>query len=128
MLSDTEAGKLRVKSSDDRWINAAVRRSDIIFVEAEEKRRKTENDGEETTPAAEATLTGGSSGAGNRHRRRRAHCPARFDQARRLHRQLHRLQERQWRREFDSSEDRSVLPMNLQMIPEPLTRTRLRSR
>ena len=64
MLSETEAGKLRVKSSDDRWSNAAVRRSDFIFAEAEEKTRKTENDGEETTPAAEATLTGGSSGSG----------------------------------------------------------------
>ena len=44
MLSETDAGKLRAKASDDRWINAAVRRSDIIFAEAEEKKRKTENE------------------------------------------------------------------------------------
>jgi hypothetical protein len=45
-------------------VNAAVRRSDIIFAEAEEKKRRTENEGEETTPAAEATMTGGFSGSG----------------------------------------------------------------
>ena len=40
MLSETEAGKLRVKSSEDRWVNAAVRRSDIIFAEAEPESRE----------------------------------------------------------------------------------------
>ena len=119
-----EAGKQRVKSSDDRWINAAVRRSDIIFAEAEEKRRRTENDGEETTPAAEAT----SPAAEDRYCRRQAHCPAQFGWASMLHRQWDRLQERRWRRELDSSEEESVLPMHLQMILEPPTRTRLWSR
>ena len=51
MLSETDVGKLRVKASDDRWINAAVRRSDIIFAAAEEKKRRTENEDEEVIPA-----------------------------------------------------------------------------
>ena len=58
MLSETDASKRRVKASEDRWVNAAVRRSDIIFAEAEEKKRRTEVEG---TAAEEATLTGGSS-------------------------------------------------------------------
>ena len=64
MLSETDAGKRRVKASEDRWVNAAVRRSDIIFAEAEEKKRRTEAEGAEVRPAVEATLTGGSSGSG----------------------------------------------------------------
>ena len=65
MFSEIEAGKLRVKASDDRWINAGVRRSDILIAEAEEKKRKIENENEDVIPAIEATtLTGGSSGSG----------------------------------------------------------------
>ena len=57
MLSETGAGKRRVKASEDRWVNAAVRRSDIISAEAEEKKRRMEVEG---TAAEEATLTDGS--------------------------------------------------------------------
>ena len=35
LLSETEPGRKRVKSSEDRWVQAAVRRSDIMFAEAE---------------------------------------------------------------------------------------------
>ena len=41
-------------------MNAAVRRSDIIFAEAEEKKRRTKTEG---VAAEEAILTGGSSGS-----------------------------------------------------------------
>ena len=64
MLSETDAGKRRAKASEDRWVNAAVRLSDIRFAEAEGKKRRTEAEGAEARPAAEATLTGGSSGSG----------------------------------------------------------------
>ena len=64
MLSETDAGKRRVKALEDTWVNAAVRHSDIIFAEAEEKKRRTEAEGAKARPAAEATLTGGSSGSG----------------------------------------------------------------
>ena len=37
LLTETEAGQRQVKASEDRWVQAAVRRSDIIFAEAEEK-------------------------------------------------------------------------------------------
>ena len=60
MLSETDAGKRQVKASEDRGVNAAVRRSDIIYAEGEEKKRRTEVEG---TAAEEATLTGGSSGS-----------------------------------------------------------------
>ena len=62
MLSESEAGSRRVKAAEDRWVNAAVRRSDIIFAEAEEKKRRTQ--GSEPPPAVEATLTAGSSASG----------------------------------------------------------------
>ena len=60
ILSETDAGKRRVKASEDRWVNAAVRRSDIIFAEAEEKKRRTEVEG---TAAEDATLMVGFSGS-----------------------------------------------------------------
>ena len=60
-MSETEAGRKSVKASEDRWVQGAVRRSDIIFAEAEEKKRRTEE--EQAPEAAEATLTGGSSGS-----------------------------------------------------------------
>ena len=60
MLSETDAGKRRVKASEDRWVNTAIRRSDTIFAVVEEKKRRTEVKG---TAAEEATLTGGSSGS-----------------------------------------------------------------
>ena len=64
MLSDTAAGKRRTKASEERWVNAAVRRSDIMFAEVEEKKRRTEAEGAEVRRAVEATRAGGSSGSG----------------------------------------------------------------
>ena len=61
LLAETEEGKKRIDAAGDRWTQAVVRRSDIIFAEAEEKKRKTE---ENIEPAVEAELTGGSSGSG----------------------------------------------------------------
>ena len=37
LLSETDAGKIRVKAAEERWVQAAVRRSDAIFAETEEK-------------------------------------------------------------------------------------------
>ena len=62
MLSESEAGRRRLKAAEDRWVNAAVRRSDLIFAEADEKKIRTQ--GNEPPPAVEATLTGGSSASG----------------------------------------------------------------
>ena len=54
LLSETDAGSKRVKAAEDRWVNAAVRRSDIIFAEAEEKKRRT--------GTVESPVTGGAAG------------------------------------------------------------------
>ena len=43
-----------MKAAEDRWVNAAVRRSDIIFAEAEEKKRRT--------GTVESTVEGGAAG------------------------------------------------------------------
>ena len=61
LLAETEEGKKRIAAAEERWTHAVVRRSDIIFAEAEEKKRKIDDTVE---PAGEATLTGGSSGSG----------------------------------------------------------------
>ena len=53
LLAETEEGKKRIDAAGERWTQAVVRRSDIIFAEAEEKKqprkteRKEENDEEE---------------------------------------------------------------------------------
>ena len=61
LLAETEDGKKRINAAGERWTQAVVRRSDIIFAEAEEKKRRLEGSIE---PATEATLTGGSSRSG----------------------------------------------------------------
>ena len=61
-----------MKAAEDRWVNAAVRRSDIIFAEQEEKRRKTLE--ENPPPAEEATLTGGASWLAGPEAVRRSAC------------------------------------------------------
>ena len=54
LLAETEEGKKRIDAAGDRWTQAVVRGSDIIFAKAEEKKRNTDDHIE---PAEEANLT-----------------------------------------------------------------------
>ena len=48
LLSESKAGSKRIKAAEDRWVNAAVRRSDIMLAEAEEEKRKIEGEEHQT--------------------------------------------------------------------------------
>ena len=42
-MAETEEGKKIIDAAGERWTQAVVHRSDIIFAEAEEKKRKIES-------------------------------------------------------------------------------------